>query len=241
MAPLISLVVRSCLAVALLAGVVALAGRDAEQAAPQVPAAAGAAPVSPKERTACPPGTLPDDGVCLPVPAPQAAARQGAQPADVPTIELLPDRAESYLAYELPVTATAFEPEGTAVLLRTGARAEVRSITLEHQAGPASRLDEAKPSARVLTLHTVRRADALRRYIVALEPVKLAPRSAQSDVPSNSLLGEVETRGGPGGSLRLSVRQLRQSTDPTLPPDQLLSDANSIRCDPRNVLSPRPE
>lgn len=226
-----TLALGAAAAVSLLAGLSALLGQrspallPSEQALPpRLPS--GAAP--------CPRGMLPDDGVCLPLPRPPAAL-EPARDSDATTIELLPDRPADYGAYRLPSAVDRAEPSGAIALLHVSPGAAVQAFALEGQLGPADlRRDERTPK-RLVALHTVRRADTERRYLVVLDHLRLELASDVRSLSAGTRIGRVVP--GPSGSLlELSVRQLRQATDATLPTAQLLDDAHSIVCDPRNVL-----
>jgi hypothetical protein len=199
------------------------------------------APVGGSERASlpggpapCPRGMLPDDGVCLPLPS---AAAMAAPPRndDATAIELLPDRPADYGAYRLPSAVQRVEPGGAGALLHHKPGAPVQALALEGQVGAAElRRDERTPK-RLIALYTSRRADTERRYLVLLDHLRIELASDVLSVAPGARLGRVVP--GPRGSvLELSVRQLRQATDARLPTAQLLDDAHSIACDPRNVL-----
>lgn len=231
MRPMPALALGAAAAVTALAGLSALIGP-----APAPPAASeSTGRTSLSEGPApCPRGMLPDDGACLPLPSPTTTL-EPARSDDVTAIELLPDRPADYGAYRLPPAVQRAEPGGAGALLHVSPGAVVQTPALEGQVGAATlRRDGAKPGRLVLD-YTVQRADSERRYLLVLDPLKAALSSDVRSVAPGASLGRVVP--GPRGSvLELSVRQLRQSTDASLPAPQLLEDAHSIACDPRNVL-----
>jgi hypothetical protein len=190
----------------------------------------------PSSPAQCPRGTLPDDGVCLPLPS--AATPVPARDEEATAIELLPDRPADYGAYRLPSAVLRAEPGGGGALLHHAPGAPVQALALEGQVGAAElRRDEGTPK-RLVALYTARRADSERRYLVLLDHLRTELAGDVLSVAPGARLGRVVP--GPRGSvLELSVRQLRQATDAALPTPQLLDDAHSIACDPRNVLERR--
>jgi hypothetical protein len=228
------LAVRAAVGVALLAGAGFWLGRSPP---PSDGGRAEPPPSSPPVGSAlCPAGMLPDDGLCLPLPASAQKAPALARVEEASSIELLPDRPSDYAEYQLPVTPERIEPNGEGARLRVAAGAPVHALALEGQVGPAERRSEAAASGRLVTLHTVRRAESERRYLVVLEPLRLELAEREHALAAGLRVGRAVL--GPAGStLTLSVRQLRRATDAAnLSVAQLLDDAHSIPCDARNVL-----
>src|SRR5262245_45463967 len=108
--------------VAVMAGLAALSRRPLRSPVFHAPAASGA---ENRRASLCPPGTLPDQGVCIPVPRSRDTTRQGASEAAIPR---RPDRPADYSRYVLPVAVSgspkvvALDPTsfGDAGALRAG-------------------------------------------------------------------------------------------------------------------------
>lgn len=230
MRPLPALALGAATAAAVLAALAALLG--------QPPTAAGGgvsvrAPM-PSGPAPCPREMLPDDGVCLPLPR-APSSPEPARDDETTAIELLPERPADYGAYRLPSAVQRAEPNGVGALLHHTPGAPAQALALEGQVGAAElRRDEGTPG-RSIALYTVRRADSERRYLVLLDHVRVDVGAEVRSVAPGTRLGRV-VPGPLGPVLELSVRQLRQATDAALPTAQLLDDAHSIACDPRNVL-----
>ena len=82
--------------------------------------------------TGCPTDTLPDHGVCIPVPKPESNAGDEAEA----TLELLPGRPADYARYLTPIaehTPAASSDGGVIVAADLGT--EIRAIRLEAQIG----------------------------------------------------------------------------------------------------------
>jgi hypothetical protein len=196
-------------------------------------------------RAPCPPGALPDDGVCIPVPAmPERRDREAAQ-----RIPRRPDRDANYGHYELPVPASAdatVEANGAAlgadgrapssdvVLVRVKPGTAVTALALEGQQGSARVVYGSPPGeGSLVTVHAVREHDRDKEYLVILSrirtPSTLAPRT---ELAPGASLGVTAQE-----TLALDIRLVRAGTDVwTLSPDAMASDGTSIAVDPRNVL-----
>src|SRR5262249_50546948 len=104
--------------------------------ATQAPASASLPP------SLCPPGSLPDEGVCIPVPEPRNASTRAR--ASIPR---RPDRDPSFARYAMPVAGASVAddvdtPDAGAsrdgITLNAPAGAAVASVPLEGQSGPTT-------------------------------------------------------------------------------------------------------
>lgn len=205
-------------------------GPPSEEAAKEV-----AAPVT----SACPAGTLPDQGVCIPVPPAEALVAASSS-----RLGLMPGRVEDYASYLTPISgyrATAAD-DGQGVSIPAPPRTVVTLISLEHQLGSARRIILPGPEPRLFTLHGVSRHGVTRFYVLGYEGLTFDAAATDADIPVGTPLGRVSANPGGGrAALRLTVRQLRRGVHPDrLPAHRLLSDAVSLACDPRNVLPAKP-
>jgi hypothetical protein len=185
----------------------------------------------------CPAGTLPDEGVCIPVPPPEAFVA-----ASTAQLALMPGRVEDYGRYLTPISAypATEADDGQGVLIPAPARTVVTLISLEHQIGSARRIILRGPEPRLLTLHRVTRHAVTRTYVLVYDGLTFDTDAVDAEVPVGTPLGRVSPSRG-RAALRLTVRQVRRGTRPDgLPPRRLLSDAVSLACDPRNVLPTKP-
>lgn len=190
-------------------------------------------PVGDLGKAPCPSGTLPDQGVCIPVPAPEAAESDALEVG----LELLPGRPSDYARYLTPISghAAAANPDGGS-LVRARAGAEVRALRLESQLGPTrwASLQSADPA--LLTLHRVQRGSSQRTYVLVYRGVDFLAPSTWTDIPDGGVIAHVGAASEPAG-LRLRVRQLRRGAEGEPPlGDRLLRDSTSLECDPRNIL-----
>lgn len=205
-------------------------GTSSEAAVTEVPSPAAAS---------CPAGTLPDQGVCIPVPPAEAVLA-----VSTTQLGLMPGRAEDYGSYLTPISAYPATPadDGLGVLIPAPPRTLVTLISLEHQLGSARRIILPGPEPRLFTLHRVSRHAVTRTYLLGYEGLTFDPNAPEADLPVGTPLGRVSSSPSRGRTaLRLTVRQLRRGANPErLPPQRLLSDAVSLACDPRNVLPAKP-
>ena len=128
-----------------LVAVESLPVRVGEQGPPSEEAAKEVTPL-PAAPT-CPAGTLPDQGVCIPVPPPEAIVA-----ASTSQLGLMPGRAEDYSSYLTPISAypaTAAD-DGQGILIPAPPRTVVTLISLEHQIGSARRIVLPGPEPRGL-------------------------------------------------------------------------------------------
>jgi hypothetical protein len=184
----------------------------------------------------CPADQLPDDGVCVPVPALDDTATAPAP------IELLPGRSADYGRYVTPIAAypAAPAPQRLGAFVAAPRGVPVTAISLEAQAGPTRRWVTATSPRRLLTLHRVDRGGATRTYLLAYEGLAFDAAPGVIEVAVGTPLGRVAAASGITG-LGLSVRQLRRGVDAELTqPERLLLDSSSLPCDPRNVLPLKP-
>lgn len=118
---------------------------------------------------------------------------------------------------------------------------EVRLVNLENQVGDASVLDAGHLFGNsVVTLHTLREAGALREYLVIYGHLQgIAPGISRGlTVKPGALLGFVGDSGSPGiVHLHLEVRRAREGVNAAaLTLGQVPQNAQTVACDPRNVL-----
>jgi murein DD-endopeptidase MepM/ murein hydrolase activator NlpD len=175
-----------------------------------------------------------------------------------------PDRPADYAAYRYPIACAGCVVSGYdldrpdeqqrrlrhathvghgAIDLVAPRGAAVTLVALEHQQGPAV-LILAGPlfGTTVVTLHHVREGGELREYLVFFGHLDAAAPTlpAHSDDPLSDgrLLGFVGDSGSPGlVHLHLEVRRVRGGVDANkLAAAALVDNANTIVCDPRNVL-----
>jgi murein DD-endopeptidase MepM/ murein hydrolase activator NlpD len=118
---------------------------------------------------------------------------------------------------------------------------EVHLVNLEHQQGSADVLFVGPLIGNtVVTRHSVRESGTLREYLVFFGHLQ-APASGLARgavVPEGAVVGYVGDSGSPGAvHLHLEIRQVRSSVDSqSLARGELLLNARTIACDPRNVL-----
>jgi hypothetical protein len=192
----------------------------------------GPVPSSARAPLACPPGQLPDDEVCLPLPAEPSEAEAESR------LELLPGRPAEYARYLTPIAAhPASAPrQGLGVFIPASRGTPVTALTLEAQAGPTRVSVTATTPPRLLTLHRIERGGSLRTYVLAYDGIAFDAPPGTRDVDVGTPLGRVSAGDGATG-LSLAVRQLRRDLDPSnVPSERWLLDATSIACDARNVL-----
>lgn len=194
----------------------------------------------------CPPGQLPDGGICVPVPDPTELLH----PAGSTAVEALPlraDRPPELARYLLPTEAlpdagaTHLESSsefGPALRLPAREGTPVRTLRLEGQAGATEvAFATSGPSALVVTVHRVERERGVLTYLLlhgelgSIEPAHLDATPGQPvPLDDGALLGQA----GPQGVL-LGLRQLRRDVKlseavPDLAPDAVFP------VDPRNLL-----
>lgn len=237
-------VFAAALAAAVVAAIATLGGR-ASRVTPaprrQAPSAASA-PVS-----LCPPGSLPDDGVCIPVPPP---GRTAIRSRVVESIPRRPDREPEYTRYALPVVHAISVAElgeraaadggvlPSGIALQTDPGSEVAVPSLKGQDGPAEVLFAGGFwGPTVITAHTVQEGGVTQRYLIALGGLgTVRPLPAGESAAPGALLG---TAGR--APVILEARLVRPGIElQGLGAPALLNDANSVPTDPRNVLAQAP-
>jgi hypothetical protein len=122
----------------------------------------------------------------------------------------------------------------------------VHGVHLEHQRGDAEVLYVGELfGTSVVTLHSVAEAGALRDYLIVHGHLERANASLRKGavVTPETLLGYVGDTGSPGiVHLHFEVRRARDGVPVReLGPGELVHNAKTIACDPRNVLEPRAE
>jgi len=223
----------------------------------------------------CPPGTLPDARVCIPVPermysggpenvaqASYQAIRGGGLRA-YQHIPRRPDRPSDWAAYDLPLSGvpavvSSYDldlpseqqrvgPSGIGhggVDLAAPRGTPVRLIALTHQEGDAEVVHVGTLfGTSVATLHALREAGRIRNYVVVFGHLETAAPgfTPGRSLPAGSPIGLVGDSGSPGKvHLHLEVRQVREGVDArALHGAELVDEARTIACDPRNVLAIR--
>lgn len=261
---------RFALAAAVLAALSRLAAQASEgsrrDATPNESSVEAPSPVGPSVSRAagathCSRGTLPDNGVCVPVPAqrPAEAAAAGlAEPSGseqhIPKRPERPAELDEYVwpLAGVPSTAeltAATEPDagstgrhGVGLRLAAPAQPDVRAASLEEPLSPAEVL-HAGPLAvlghTVVTLQRVREVGRERDYLIVYGQLsQIAPELRHGQrLASGALVGQADRQRG----LYFEVRRLRDGVEVrALAPGQLLDPARSIATDPRNVLALAP-
>lgn len=235
-------------------------------------AASGTLPVA-----ACPAGTLPDHGACIPVPlapfadgpAPEveknAHRDRAGRLVRYEHIPRRPERPADYRRYLLPVPVSAgqslaqsgYDLDRPDAEQRRGAHLKavghggldlsaprgtpVRVVRLERQVGEAEVLFVGELfGTSVVTRHAVTEAGVARDYLIIhghLERAVTGLRVGDS-APTGATVGFVGDTGSPGAvHLHFEVRRARDDIRlRELGPRELVHNAKTIACDPRNVL-----
>lgn len=244
--------VRAGIAAAVLAAIAAAVDRRLE---PVLVTAGGKASNSADPLTLlrpCPAGTLLDNSVCVPVPAPSSTPDAAGAIRDWQVYDRLPrrpDRPSDPRRYRWPITdVAAFDPspftaDGAvavdALLLAAPARTPVAAPGLEQQRGKTAVLYTGPVVGRsVVTEHRVLEGKQEQIYLVLLGNLATVSTKAGSRLDPGTKLGTV---GDPSlrsmSGLHLEVRRVRQGVDVrALQPEEYRSRAHTIACDARNVL-----
>jgi hypothetical protein len=203
----------------------------------------------------CPPGTLPDARVCVPVPERAGTSVVGADADQIPR---RPDRPADYARYELPVKSITNGvlppmPVGTApatgsdpitsggVDIETSGGEQVRMIALENQSGAGTVAFTGEfvgPS--VVVRQRVRESGQDRDYFVVygrLAGIAQGIEPGQHLEPG-ALLGLAGGRSPIGSTtMHLQIRRVRQSISPDdVLREQVLDPSATIAEDVRNAL-----
>jgi murein DD-endopeptidase MepM/ murein hydrolase activator NlpD len=174
-----------------------------------------------------------------------------------------PDRPAEYAQYRLPVSLDAggvgsgYDLDLPDALQRRGPGlsavghggidiahergTEVRLVNLEHQVGAAEVVHVGDLfGTSVVTRHSVRQAGELRSYLTIYGHLEMAAPglSAGTSLDDGGLVGFVGDSGSPGiVHLHLEIRRVRRGVDlDQLAPRQLVENAKTVACDPRNAL-----
>ena len=221
--------VRAAVAAAALAALTraaqwALPADDAHEPGRAAPSSVGQLP------SLCPPGTLPDGNVCVPVPAVQPT-EQPARTRSLQGIARRPDRPADYRRYQLPL---ALDKQGRL------SGTEVRCVELDGQVEHARIQYVGRLIGQtVVTRHRVHEAGQLRQYLVIYGHLQSpAPGLREgAAVRAGTRLGSVQGAAAPRSSQRLQVRRTRPGVKiERLSAKQLLLDLHTVACDPRNVF-----
>ncbi len=208
----------------------------------------------------CPAGSLPDHGVCIPVPKLEPTMTAPRQVVGVPR---RPDRPTELSRYVLPVDL--FDPKQPpaglpplgevlpetveqrllGIAIPTARGADVRMVFLEGQKSDATVAyagDLIGPT--VITRHAVDQRGEERVYLVFFGNLSttptLKPGATVATGTKIGAVGELLTPGEP--RLYLELRQLRTDFDlQSSPPDAWLDPANTISVDIRNALTLLPK
>jgi hypothetical protein len=242
-------ILAAALAAAAVAALAALGGHGSR--ATRVPETAPARSGAPLALSLCPPGSLPDDGVCIPAPSP----RRATTPRGTERIPRRPDRAVEYGQYALPLEHVVSvaelgeqaAPDGGAlpsgIAVEGAPGAAVSAVALEGQEGPATVLYRGSYwGLTVVTLHSVQVGGRKQQYVVTVGRLGSArPLDTGATVAQGGTLG---TLGAAAPALVvLQTRLLRPGIDDVrgMSPAALNDAANSVPTDPRNVLPLAPK
>lgn len=249
--------VRAGIAAAVLAAIAAAVHRPLD---PVLVTGAGPAPRTSDPAALlrpCPPGTLLDNSVCVPVPTASSALDTAGTIRNWQVYDRLPRRPERPTdprRYRWPVTdVAAFDPspfaaaravELDALLLAAPAATPVTAPNLEHQRGKTAVLYTGRLIGQtVVTEHRVLEGTREQIYLVLLGNLASVSTKAGSRLDPRARVGTVgdSAEGGVSG-LHLEIRRVRQGVDVrALQPDEYTSRAHTIACDPRNVLTLEPK
>jgi len=249
----VSPLVRAGIAAAVLAAIAAAVDRPL---APVLVTADGPAANSAGAATLlrpCPPGSLLDNQVCVPVPAPSSSEDTAGAVGNWQIYDRLPrrpDRPADPRRYRWPVTAVAaFDPSPLgaagaipldALLLVAPIATPVTAPSLEHQRGKAAVLYSGPLIGQtVVTEHRVLEGTQEQLYVALVGNLASIATRAGVELDARAKLGTVgdSARRGVSG-LHLEIRRVRQGVDVrALQPDEFRSRAHTIACDARNVLA----
>jgi len=221
--------VRAAIVAAALAAVTRAAQWAVPAKHPDDPSRAAASSAA-RLHSLCPPGTLPDDNVCIPVPA----AEPSQQPAPTRSPEGIPrrpDRPADYRRYRLPL---ALDRQGRL------SGTDVHCVDLDGQTGHAEVHHVGQLVGNsVVTRHRVREAGQPREYAVVYGHLQSTAQGLRAGaiVPAGTRIGSVQAA-APDSSKLLSVRRARPGVQlDRLSAGQLLLDLYTVACDPRNAFA----
>ena len=243
--------VRACIALAVLAALATSVHRELRPVRVESQPSGGAATLSSRLSRPCPPGTLLDQRVCIPVPGPEPAA-SATSVRNWQIYDRLPRRPErpaEFERYRLPLAEPALiEPSplgldgqvsGDALLLSAAARAPVRHQPLSDQQGKARVLYTGELLGKsVVVEHRVLESRQQQTYLVIYGNLGEISTRAGAELNPNDEIGTVGvTKTGSALGLHLEVRRVRHGVDAgRLGPGQFRDRAMTIACDPRNVF-----
>lgn len=249
--------VRAGIAAAVLAAIAAAVDRRLE---PVLVTSGGSTPGSADPASLlrpCPPGTLLDNSVCIPVPTAASSSDAAVAVRNWQIYDRLPrrpDRPSDLRRYRWPVSdIAAFDPSPftaagavalDALLLAAPPKSPVTAPALEHQRGKTAVLYTGLAVGQtVVTEHRVLEGKQEQIYIVLQGNLASVSTKAGSHLDPGATLGTVGDSAQRGVSgLHLEIRRVRQGVDVrALQPDEYRSRAHTIACDPRNVLSIAPK
>ena len=225
--------VRAALATTALSVLAAAAALSRPDLVPRAPAAAAS---SGGLSALCPPGTLPDGDVCIPVPKP--GTRALGQPKEAPaaaTAEVIPRRPErerDYARYRWPVpwiSGVASPDESRSeIALPEAPGTEVHVVDVEGQQGPALVVFAGELVGKtVITRHKTKD----RTFLIVHGRMESVEASKGAEVGAGTRIGTA------GDQFTIAVRQMRSGLDvTTLDGTALVGEANGVATDPRNVL-----
>lgn len=198
----------------------------------------------------CPPGFLPDNRACIPVPERRdESGRRGAGAWQVyDRLPRRPDRPTEYARYLLPLEAVDLVQEsslgssGDGVLLMGEDGSAVVSRVLEGQLGPTTVAFAGKlVGSTVVTKHRVREGSREHDYLVVHGNLARIDTKAGRILEPGTKLGSIGSlASGHTVALHLEVRRVRHGFDTDgLAPRSYLDRAHTIAADPRNVFGVR--
>jgi hypothetical protein len=226
---------RAALVATALSVLAAAAALSRPALGPRAPDAAPSASVGLGSQ--CPPGTLPDGEVCIPVPPPGAGAL--GQPKEKPpeatgeVIPRQPDREADYARYRWPVAwlvGVASADESRAELtLPQASGTEVRLVSVEGQEGMVRVVFAGELRGKtVVTRHGTKD----RAYLLVHAGLESVAVRVGDELRAGAKLGTT------GERFTFAVRRVRSGVDvTTLTPSELLDDAHGVACDARNVMA----
>ena len=243
--------VRGCIALAVLAALAAGVHSELEPVQVKPQAGTGTVSLPATLPRPCPPGTLLDRQVCIPVPGPEPAA-SAASVRNWQIYDRLPRRPErpaDYQRYRLPLAQPALiEPsplglegqvQGDALLLRAAAREPVLHQPLSGQQGKARVLYTGDLVGKTAVVeHPVLEAHQQHTYLVIYANLAELTTRAGMELEPKARIGTLgATPSGGSFGLHLEVRRVRHGVDAkSLGPDDFRDRAMTIACDLRNVF-----